>query len=203
MSPPLAFFHCDAAVNHGVSGATRMLQESVGAKVDGEMGPDTQGKINAVPILKLLELYAVMRRKKYRALPHFWRFSRGWLRRVDRALTRAIELAAATNSRNQTNPTMINKNGETDMTTINQQTSKWRGESMTIWGALITAAAAVLPTIGPIVGLDLDAAMVRVLGDQVLTVAQALTALFGTTLTIYGRARAALPLARRSITLKL
>lgn len=89
------------------------------------------------------------------------------------------------------------------MTTTEQSASKWWGQSMTIWGALITAAAAVLPTIGPLAGLDINAGLVRELGDQVLTLGQALIALVGTVLTIYGRTQAVLPLARRSITLKL
>ena len=89
------------------------------------------------------------------------------------------------------------------MQTINPKTPKWWGQSMTIWGAMITAAAAVLPTLGPIVGIDLSATMVREIGDQVLSVVQAVTALIGTGMTIYGRQRAAQPLMRRAITLKL
>ncbi len=203
MTAPLAFFHFDAAVNHGVAGATRMLQQALGARVDGEIGPETRGKITAMPILKILELYASIRRKKYRALPHFWRFGRGWLRRVNRTLERAITLPPKTGSQTQTDTAKINRSGDTEMTSTDQQTSKWWGQSMTIWGALITAAAAVLPTVGPVLGLDLDAAVIRLLGEQILSVAQALTALFGTALTIYGRSRAVLPLMRRSLTLKL
>ena len=40
LPPPLAFFHFDAAVNQGVTGAARMLQQAVGADIDGEIGPD-------------------------------------------------------------------------------------------------------------------------------------------------------------------
>lgn len=203
MTAPLALFHFDAAVNHGVSGATRLLQQVVGAAVDGEAGPETKEKINAMPLLKLLELYAAVRRKRYRALPHFWRFGRGWLRRVDRTLERAKDLHPDTNAQSKTNSTNSNRSRDSKMTTKQQQTSKWWGESMTIWGALITAAAAVLPALGPALGLELDAAMVRHLGEQILSVVQALTALFGTALTIYGRSRAAQPLMRRDITLKL
>ena len=38
LAAPLAVFHFDTAVNHGVDGAARMLQQSVGADVDGEIG---------------------------------------------------------------------------------------------------------------------------------------------------------------------
>ena len=41
LAPALAFFHFDAAVNHGVVGAIRLLQHAVGTDVDGEIGPLT------------------------------------------------------------------------------------------------------------------------------------------------------------------
>ncbi len=41
LAPALAFFHFDAAVNHGVVGAIRLLQRAVGTDVDGEIGPLT------------------------------------------------------------------------------------------------------------------------------------------------------------------
>ncbi|KUO61797.1 MAG: hypothetical protein APF80_00085 [Alphaproteobacteria bacterium BRH_c36] len=203
MSASLAFFHFDAAVNHGVTGATRMLQAALGADVDGEIGPLTRQRIDTMPIHKVLAAYAAIRRKKYRALPHFWRFGRGWLRRVDRTLERATGMADGTRKPTERKPETTNQNGDRDMTTTEQGASKWWGQSMTIWGALITAAAAVLPSVGPIIGLDVNAAMVREFGDQVLTASQALIALAGTALTIYGRTRAVLPLARRVINLKL
>ncbi|MBU1212952.1 MAG: TIGR02594 family protein [Alphaproteobacteria bacterium] len=203
MAAPLAFFHFDTAVNHGVTGAARLFQAALGADVDGEIGPQTRNRIDTMPILEVLAAYAAIRRKKYRALPHFWRFGRGWLRRVDRTLERATGMADATRKPTESNSQTTNQNGDRDMSTTEHGASKWWGQSMTIWGALITAAAAVLPTVGPIIGLDVNAALVRELGDQILSASQALIALAGTALTIYGRARAVLPLARRSINLKL
>ena len=47
--PPLALFHFDAAVNQGVAGAARMLQQAVGAEVDGEIGPLTLAAVAAQP----------------------------------------------------------------------------------------------------------------------------------------------------------
>ena len=66
---------------------------------------------------------------------------------------------------------------------------------MTVWGILMTTLSAVLPTIGPLLGLNITAELVEQLGDQVVAVVQALGALVGTVLTIYGRVRANLPLA--------
>jgi len=80
---------------------------------------------------------------------------------------------------------------------------KWWGQSLTIWGVLIAASASVLPALSPIIGLDLTADLVRQLGDEVLQVAQAVTALAGTLMAIYGRTKAKQPLARKSMHLKL
>lgn len=203
LEAPLALFHFDASVNHGVRGAIGMLQEAAGADVDGEIGPQTKRKIKAMSILKLLALYAAIRRKRYRGLPHFWKFGRGWLRRVEHTLKAARRLASEDRAHQGNEVSNSNPNGERQMTTQEQGDAKWWGQSMTIWGAMITAAAAVLPTLGPVIGLDITAAMVRELGEQVLNVVQAVTVLIGTMLTIYGRSRAALPLSRRSVTLKL
>ncbi|MEI9900823.1 MAG: putative peptidoglycan-binding domain-containing protein [Hyphomicrobium sp.] len=89
----LAFFHFDAVVNHGITGATRLLQRAVGTDPDGEMGPHTLAAIAALPVEDVLQRYAETRRARYRALPHFWRFGRGWLARVDTALARALVIA--------------------------------------------------------------------------------------------------------------
>jgi hypothetical protein len=80
--------------------------------------------------------------------------------------------------------------------------TKWWGQSLTIWGALITGASAVLPLFGPLVGLDITSDLVRQLGDQVVGVAQAVGGLVGTVLTIYGRTRATTRLERRGLKLQ-
>ena len=74
---------------------------------------------------------------------------------------------------------------------------------MTIWGAIITALATVLPALGPLLGFTIPAELIHQLGDQVLLVVQALVGLAGTILTIYGRVRATTPLERRRVILKL
>lgn len=80
---------------------------------------------------------------------------------------------------------------------------KWWGHSMTIWGAIITAASTVLPVIGPLFGLDITPDLVNEFGDQVTGVLQALGGLIGIILTIYGRTRASTTLERRQITFQL
>ncbi len=80
---------------------------------------------------------------------------------------------------------------------------KWWGQSMTIWGVMLTALSTVLPVVGPIVGLDLTADLIEQLGRDLVLLAQAAGGLVGTILTILGRVRASTALARLPVRLKL
>ena len=77
---PLALFHFDAAVNHGLAGAARMLQEAVGADVDGEIGPETLAKAASRPVAQSLARYADVRRRQYRSLSAFCALRQGLAR---------------------------------------------------------------------------------------------------------------------------
>jgi uncharacterized protein (TIGR02594 family) len=196
----LAFMQFDTSVNQGVGGAMRMLQEAVGASVDGEWGPETAAAVEQMPVAEILTKYAQIRRRHYRSLPTFWRFGRGWLRRVDRTLAHAREILGETASRDNQPP-----EGDLPMTS-NPETpapSKWWGESMTVWGAIITALATVLPAFGPALGIDLTGELVQAAGSQIVAIIQAIAGLAGTLMTIFGRVRATQPLERRAISLKL
>lgn len=81
--------------------------------------------------------------------------------------------------------------------------SKWWGQSMTIWGAIITTLSTVLPAIAPALGIDITADLVRELGAEVVQTVQAVGGLVGTILTIYDRARATQPLAQRDMMVKI
>lgn len=81
-------------------------------------------------------------------------------------------------------------------------TDKWWGQSVTIWGAIITGLSTVLPVIGPAFGIDITSDLVRELGDKLVLTVQAVGGLIGTAMTIYGRVRASQPLARRDMTVK-
>lgn len=207
----LATMHFDTAVNHGVGTAIRLLQGAVGAGIDGEIGSETRGRIAASDALVTLVRYAELRRERYRQLHHFWRFGRGWLRRVDATLELAGKLARdaeanggpADRSKPHSDLQPSSK-GETTMTIdATQPEPKWWGESLTIWGVIVTALSTVLPVIGPLVGLDVSAEVVRQLGEQVVQIIQAIGGVAGTIMAIAGRMRAKAPIERRLISVRI
>ncbi len=189
---PLALMQFDAAVNHGVGTAIRFLQEAVDAGVDGEVGPETRTAVARAPLDATLEVYAAIRIRRYRALPHFWRFGRGWLRRVDATLQAARAMTAK-----QAHPTP-NSEGDIDMTATSADPAagKWWGHSITIWGTIVTILSTVVPALAPVTGVDVSGDLVQDAGRQVVDAVQAVGALFGTLLTIYGRMRATVPIQR-------
>jgi lysozyme family protein len=193
--------HFDAAVNHGVSNAARMLQEALAVTVDGEIGPQTLAASRATSASELVARYADIRRARYRSLGHFWRFGRGWLRRVDLTMDAAIRLTLPAKSQSS----IDQSTGETDMTTSDTTSTagKWWAHSLTVWGAIITAASTVLPALGPLLGLDITSDLVQQLGQGVVDVAQAVAGLVGIVMTVYGRSRAASTLERRKVTFQL
>ncbi len=211
----VAVMHFDAAVNHGVGGATRMLQAALAVAADGEIGPLTLQAARAQPARTIIERYAELRRVRYRALPHFWRFGRGWLRRVDASESLALALAgdapvATETAKGTTNmekdftfPVPGEVPGQPMPGSDAADGGKWWAQSKTVWGTLITAAATVLPVIGPLLGISIPADVIKSLGDQTVVVVQALAGLFGTLLTLYGRSQASAPLTRQSISLRM
>ena len=90
-----------------------------------------------------------------------------------------------------------------DHSTPTAPPAKWWASSMTIWGAVVTALSAVLPVVGPIVGLNISPELIQLLGDQVVLLSQAAGGVAGTILTIYGRVRATTALERRKVTLTM
>lgn len=202
LPPQLALMHFDAAVNQGVTGAARMLQEALGVDVDGEIGPITLGAAQARPVRSTLEVYTEIRRRRYRALAHFWRFGRGWLRRVDATLARSIASLPQSTSTQENKP-MPDPQANFPNGVPAGPDSKWWGQSMTIWGALLTALSTVLPLLGPILGINLTVDLVEKLGQDIVLFIQAAGGLIGTIMTILGRMRANTLLERRPVKLKL
>ena len=79
---------------------------------------------------------------------------------------------------------------------------KWWAQSMTIWGAIVSALATVLPALGPVVGVDITGEVIRQAGGQAAQTLQAIMGLVGTLLTIWGRVRAIQPIERRDVSFK-
>lgn len=84
----LAVVHFDAAVNHGVGRAIRLLQEAAGVTVDGLIGPETLGAANGgdprILIVELLGRRALFYHKIVSSDDSQGRFLRGWLLRTFR-----------------------------------------------------------------------------------------------------------------------
>jgi lysozyme family protein len=217
----VALMHFDASVNHGVGGAIRLLQAALAVNADGEFGPQTLQAARIQPTRTIVERYADLRRARYRALPQFWRFGRGWLRRVDATEALAMTFAGkdAPNFESAKGVDRMDQDytfpvpGEIPgapmpgtpaaASSEDQDGGKWWLESKTVWGTLITALSTVLPIVGPLIGINLPVDIIQKLGDQVLVVIQALAGLFGTLLAIYGRTTAVQRLVRRQVSLKM
>jgi lysozyme family protein len=198
LPPALAVMHFDAAVNHGVGGAARLLQQALGVAIDGEIGDETLAAARALDPLAVADRYADLRRARYRSLGHFWRFGRGWLARVDKTQV-AARAAHRSNSRFSKEPQM----SPVQPLPSTLPAPKWWGHSLTIWGAIVTTLATVLPALGPVIGIDISGEMVRELGDQLARAVQAVGGLVGIAMTVYGRFRATRPLERRDVQMRV
>jgi hypothetical protein len=80
---------------------------------------------------------------------------------------------------------------------------KWWGQSLTIWGTIITTLSTVLPVLGPALGINVGGDLIRQLGDNVVALAQAAAGVAGTAMAIWGRIRASRPIERRPFTISL
>ncbi len=79
----------DAAVNHGIKPATRMLQRALGVPVDGVIGPVTLNAMVSVDDARFVAHFAAERLMFYADLSSWPAFGRGWVRRVASNLRQA------------------------------------------------------------------------------------------------------------------
>jgi lysozyme family protein len=82
MPYPVAFQVFDAAVNSGPVVTIKWLQQAVGDKDDGLMGPVTMAAIDAVDPLKFVLKFSAVRLAFLVNLPSWPAFGRGWVNRV-------------------------------------------------------------------------------------------------------------------------
>lgn len=88
----------DLAVNAGPGRAIRMLQQSVGAKEDGELGPRTMAAVARANPAGLLDRFTDAKEAFYmeivRRNPSQQKFINGWLARVDKVHAVAATMLA-------------------------------------------------------------------------------------------------------------
>ena len=94
---PASLCHFDAAVNHGVGGAARILQRAVGVVADGKIGPQTLAAAAHMPLALLVG------RMLWERLGYYERimlgnaslrvFALGWLARVNALRSRCRQEA--------------------------------------------------------------------------------------------------------------
>jgi lysozyme family protein len=80
-SPALQYQVLDAAVNHGMGNAVRMLQCAAGVAQDGHWGPISKAKLEAMDPADSQILFIAAREEFWASLSTFDKFGRGWMRR--------------------------------------------------------------------------------------------------------------------------
>ena len=97
LPPAVAFFLFDMSVNQGVASAVRSLQASVGAQMDGVVGPNTEAAARRLKPDATLCLFAAERAEKYARLvsaePRLMMYVVGWMRRVMSCLKESLRIA--------------------------------------------------------------------------------------------------------------
>ena len=82
----------DVAVNAGPGRASRFLQESVGATVDGAVGNRTLEAAKSFGADTLINKISDRRESYYRSLPTFQTFGKGWLSRTERVRRESLSM---------------------------------------------------------------------------------------------------------------
>lgn len=89
--PSLAFQVFDAAVNHGIETAVRMLQRAAGAADDGHVGLITIAAVKSKSETDMLMLFIAERIDFWTRLSTWTSFGKGWARRAAADLRFAAE----------------------------------------------------------------------------------------------------------------
>jgi len=84
----------DMAVNSGPGRAAKFLQEVVGVKADGAIGPQTLTAVNKKDPEELIKAYNAKRQAFLESLPTFATFGKGWSTRVAGVNTEALAMNA-------------------------------------------------------------------------------------------------------------
>lgn len=87
----IAFQVFDAAVNHGIGNAIRMLQKAAGVADDGHIGPVTVAAVKAKSVTDMLMLFIAKRIRFWAKLSTWPEFGKGWALRAAGDLEYAAE----------------------------------------------------------------------------------------------------------------
>lgn len=89
----LDFVVFSMGVNGGPGRAVKLLQQSIGCVPDGIVGERTMALIKQSNVADLIAKYSDTRRSYYESLKTFPVFGRGWLARVDKEESEALNMA--------------------------------------------------------------------------------------------------------------
>ena len=89
----LNFLVFSMGVNAGTGRSVKLLQQSLGCVVDGVIGQRTRELISSSDVSKLIAKFSEARREYYRSLKTFPVFGKGWITRVDREESEALQMA--------------------------------------------------------------------------------------------------------------
>lgn len=87
----ISFQVFDAAVNHGIETALRLLQRAAGVADDGHIGPVTVAAVKAKSVTDMVMLYIAHRIKFWTKLTTWEKFGKGWANRAADDLIYAAE----------------------------------------------------------------------------------------------------------------
>lgn len=79
-------------VNAGPGRSIKLLQQSLGLVCDGVIGPRVREKLRNSNIADIIVSFTQLRREYYRSLKTFPIFGKGWLARVDREESEALNM---------------------------------------------------------------------------------------------------------------
>ncbi len=87
----ISFQVFDAAVNHGIETAVRMLQRAAGVADDGHIGPVTVAAITSQPVSRILALFIAERLWYWTGLSNWPQAGKGWARRAVTDIRYAVQ----------------------------------------------------------------------------------------------------------------
>lgn len=89
--PALAYQAFDAAVNHGIGNAIRMVQRAARVADDGHIGPITMSAVLKISATDMIFRFLAQRGRFWAKLSTFEKFGRGWMNRLCNDLDYAAE----------------------------------------------------------------------------------------------------------------